>query len=372
MAVSRRGLLAGAAAWAAGPAAARRPRQELFVSCGADPDGGFLVAGLGADGTPRFQIPLPARGHGAACHPTRPHCVVFARRPGSFAYLLDTVAGSALRRITTIAGRHFYGHGAFSSDGRTLFATENDYASGRGVLGIYDAADGYRRAAEISSHGIGPHEMRLLPDNKTLAVANGGIRTHPDHGRAKLNLATMAPNLTLLDSASGALRGLARLPAELHRLSIRHLDVDPDGRLAVAMQYEGDRRDLVPLLGLYEGGDRIRLLEAPAPIARRMRQYSGSVAFDRSGARIVLSSPRGHLVTLWDARRATYLGSFDAPDACGLAATGTDCEILVTGGDGHVRLVDGWRGTLSVLGPRASGPRWDNHIARLEQPRTNT
>ena len=196
--------------------------------------------------------------------------------------VIDIDRGEALRRIDAAAGRHFYGHGAFSPDGRYLFTTENDFQTGRGMVGIRDAEDGYRQIGEFASEGIGPHELVLMPDGGTLAVANGGIRTHPDNDRAMLNLDTMQPSLAYLDLASGRLRDMFGLAPRLHRLSIRHLAVNPDGAVALAMQYEGSKRDRVPLVGVHEGGD-IRLLEAPPAIERRMRHYAGSVAFDRGG-----------------------------------------------------------------------------------------
>ena len=47
----------------------------------------------------------------------------------------------------------------------------------------------FARVGEFPTHGVGPHELLLLGDGRTLAVANGGIETHPDFGRAKLNIA---------------------------------------------------------------------------------------------------------------------------------------------------------------------------------------
>ena len=69
------------------------------------------------------------------------------------------------------------------------------------------------------------------------------------------------------------------------------------------MQYEGSKRDRVPLVGVHAGGD-IRLLDAPPAIERRMRHYAGSVAFDQSGRLLAVSCPRGNLITFWDARTA--------------------------------------------------------------------
>ncbi len=57
------------------------------------------------------------------------------------------------------------------------------------MVGVYDATDGFTRIGEFPTFGVGPHELLLLGDGDTIAVANGGIETHPDFGRAKLNLA---------------------------------------------------------------------------------------------------------------------------------------------------------------------------------------
>ena len=120
-----------------------------------------------------------------------------------------------------------------------------------------------------------------MPDGATLVAANGGIRTHPDNDRAMLNLDTMQPSLAYLDLASGRLQDAFGLAPDLHRLSIRHLAVNARRRWSrVAMQYEGSKRDRVPLVGVHDGG-AIRLLDAPPAIERRMRHYAGSIAFDQ-------------------------------------------------------------------------------------------
>jgi hypothetical protein len=119
------------------------------------------------------------------------------------------------------------------------------------MIGIRDAEDGYRQIGEFASQGEGPHELVLMPDGGTVAVANGGIRTHPDNDRAILNLDTMQPSLAYLDLASGGLRDAFGLAPRLHQLSIRHLAVNRDGEVALAMQYEGSKRDRVPLVGIH-------------------------------------------------------------------------------------------------------------------------
>ena len=64
----------------------------------------------------------------------------------------------------------------------------------------------------------------------------GGIQTHPDSGRTKLNLPFMRPNLAYLDVNSGAMLDVVALPGALRMNSLRHVAIDATGRVAVAAQ----------------------------------------------------------------------------------------------------------------------------------------
>ena len=108
-----------------------------------------------------------------------------------------TTGSGAPLTIASVAGRHFFGHGVFSPDGALLYATENDFENAAGMIGIYDARANFERIGEFPTHGVGPHELLLLDDGRTIAIANGGIETHPDFGRAKLNIPTMKPSFVL-------------------------------------------------------------------------------------------------------------------------------------------------------------------------------
>jgi uncharacterized protein len=349
-------------------AIARGNAGPLYVGCRADDVERYFATGFHADGRVVFDIPLAGRGHGAAFRPAPAQCVVFARRPGTFAVVIDLERGEALRRIDAAPGRHFYGHGAFAPDGRHLFTSENDFEAGRGVIGIRDADDGYRQIGEFASHGVGPHEVALMPDGATLVAANGGIRTHPDNDRAMLDLDTMQPSLAYLDLANGRLRDAFGLAPELHRLSIRHLAVNGDGMVAVAMQYEGSKRDRVPLVGVHAGG-AIRLLEPPPPIERRMRHYAGSIAFDRGGRLLAVSCPRGNLITFWNARTGGLIDQVEVVDGCGVAPAEEPGGFVITSGRGEVLRVDplrGKRAPLAVAGQSATA--WDNHLSLAVRP----
>src|SRR3569833_3450376 len=151
------------------------------------------------------NVDLPVRGHDVTYSPQAGRAVVFARRPGTFAVVFDPSGQAAPQTIASVEGRHIIRHGVFSTDGKLLYATENDFENGRGALGDKDVAGGYRRIGEFQTHGVGPHEVILLPDGKTFAIANGGIETHPDYGRSELNLDSMDPSLSFVDARDGSL-----------------------------------------------------------------------------------------------------------------------------------------------------------------------
>lgn len=302
------------------------------------------------------EFALPGRGHGAALRPGQSEAVIFARRPGTFALVLDPMTGTRHQLIAARDDRHFYGHGCFSRDGRVLFATENDFEGERGIIGLYDARNGYRRVEECSSHGIGPHEMALMPDGKTLVVANGGILTHPDAPRMKLNLGEMAPSITLLDATSGELLAKYTPPPEFHQLSLRHLDVRADGRIVAVAQWEGSKLEQPPLIALLERDTGLRLIAAPAQVTPGMRNYCGSVAFSGDGGRFAVSSPRGGLITIWDGD-GRYLDALELEDGCGLAPR--DEGFLLTSGRGVVT-----SGTPS-LRRNHDAVAFDNHLTAV-------
>ena len=253
----------------------------------------------------------------------------------------------------------------------------NDFNGRRGVIGVYDAANDYRRIGEFSSHGIGPHEIALLSDNETLVVANGGIATHPDLPRVKLNLPTMTPSLCHIDRRDGRLLHESRLDPALHALSIRHLAVSPADTVALAMQREGPAQNLVPLVAVQHGrgrrppsrSGRLHLLQGPQAVLHAMKHYCGSVCFDPSGRTIAVSAPRGGCVTFWDVAAGCHLSSARVSDGCGVAPGARPDEFLASSGRGGVFVVDARSGRARPLAVEfLETGFWDNHLALAPGP----
>lgn len=350
---SRRSFLGGALAAASSPslgwAAAGKPS---FLTAARTASGRFVLIGLCPDASIAFSIPLPGRGHAAAAHPGRAQAVAFARRPGTYAMVIDCVSGAIEHEMTAPQGRHFYGHGAFSLDGQTLFTTENEIDTGVGRIGVWDAAGGYRRIGEVASGGIGPHEIVRMPGTDTLAVANGGIRTHPDTGRDKLNLDTMRPNLTLL-AADGRIAEVAELPAEDHQNSLRHIAAFADGRVACAFQWQGDSYDAPSIAGVYQPGGGVSPVPMDVDVLHGLDGYAGSIAVLNSD-RMAVTYPRGGMMQVFDFTSGST-ATLRQADVCGVS-TG-----FATDGLGGVHEI-----VADALVSRAHhSVAFDNHLIKI-------
>lgn len=359
--IGRRAFLKAAGA---GFAAALLPSQSfaldradaIFATAFQRRDGGYGVAVLSERREIVFSASLPERGHDVTFDPVSRRSVVFARQPGTFMMVFDHTGRTEPQTIGSIEGRHFYGHGVFSPDGALLYATENDFDNAAGTVGIYDARDGFRRVGEFPTYGVGPHEMLLLGDGKTLAIANGGIETHPDFGRAKLNIPTMKPSFAFVDRESGALLEQHFLRAELHQLSIRHMAIDAKGAIWFGCQHEGPARERPMLVGKARRGEELVMLEMPEDVLAGLRNYVGSVASNTEAGTVAVSSPQGNSYAVIEAATGKVLSVKPMVEVCGLAPDRDGFR--ATTGTGEILSADG---SDAVLDEYA----WDNHLLKL-------
>ncbi len=364
MEINRRRFLSLLAASSLLPAAqvlAKGSDAGLLVSAASDRQQNWLLV-TDAEGQTKLRYPLPERAHHVELHPTQPWAAAVARRPGRFIEIVDFHTGEQVKRVDAGEGHHFFGHALFTPDGHWLVSTENDIASGQGQVVIRDVSNHFAEVSRMPSYGIGPHE--LLLNGSQVLVANGGILTHPDHGREKLNLDSMQPSLAYIDLDSGALLEQVGMSAENHQLSIRHMDMSAAGTVAIALQYQGPISDNKPLVALHRRGEPLKLLRAPEPINNQMEQYAGSARIDQSGRIAAISAPRGNLVTFWDIEQDRFISAMRCRDGCGLAATDQAGEFLVSSGLGtlyRMRPLENLRERLP-LDPIASHLAWDNHM----------
>lgn len=369
MSISRRhflGLAAGLSVvgprrlFAAGPDGAPR-----FAACARLPDGHFAAVLIDEGGRILGSRPLPDRGHEIAIDQASGRMVAFARRPGSFLAVFDPDFKQAPKIVAAAPGRTFYGHGAFSPDGKILYATENDYDGQRGVIGLYDVADDFRRIGEFSSGGVGPHELQLIDGGRTLAIANGGLDTSPEFGRMNLNTAEMKPSLALVSTDGGKVLANHELGPELSQLSIRHLATDRFGAIWFGCQHEGPRTELPPLAGRVSASGKVDLFALPEELRVRPRNYIGAVSASGDGETVAFSAPRGNVVFAFDAATARFAGMSDLADGCGIIRGLGEHDIVGAGGMGDFVSFEFGEEAVERREVRKDDLSFDNHLTML-------
>ncbi len=305
------------------------------------------------------KIRLPARGHATCVSPSGEKSVLVGRRPATWMVAMERSFDTLRPRwITVQEERHFLGHAVFSQDEKFLYATENSYQEGRGVIGVYRTVD-YQRIGELASGGIGPHELRLMPDGKQLMVANGGILTHSSRPREKLNLDRMQPNLSRIELSTGRITGQWYLGDRL--LSIRHLDIDAQGDVWVGCQYQATLLDPIPLVARLRRQSNLEVVQATPNQWRKLNGYCGSVACHPALPLVAVSSPRGDHILFWHIDDRELYGMVKIRDVCGIAMPADRAECLASNGKGELYSVSLDK-SLEIRLIRHSPLKWDNHL----------
>ena len=349
----RRQMLAGGAAWV-GLALARpiaAAADTRIVTTWSDARGNHHLGLIGVgDGVAQVLASreLPTRAHGLACAADGSVLVV-ARRPGDWLLRWHPDGSRPSKLLWAEADRRFNGHVLTGPDPHRLYTTEIELETGEGRLVERDAATLTERDA-WSTHGLDPHDMEWLPDGQLL-VANGGIRTLAETGRAKLDTGRMDPSLVRIDPARGALTGQWRLAD--HRLSLRHLAAHASGRIGVALQAEHEDasdRATAPLLACFDPhADRLEVVAS----AHSGAGYAGDIAASADGW--LVSCPRdGEVLALPVGGGPVRRLPFD--EVCALAAE-RDARRVWMSGKGQVRCTT--RRSAAVVLP--AGCTFDNH-----------
>lgn len=352
---TRRGLLKAAFAGGAVSmmplsfASAGTPAPAL-VGCAIRGREQFSAVVADESGMPLTQVPLPARGHGVAINTKSGHAAAFGRRPGTFFLVFDYRTGETVTLTLAAKDRHYYGHGVYSNDGRWLYATEGERGTSRGIIGVYDSTQQYRKVEEFHGFGLGPHEVILMPDD-ILAIGVGGVHTN---GRAPLNLDSMQPSLSYL-SPTGQL--LDQVSLGDHHLSIRHLAHDGDHTVLCGQQYRGEPDEYPALLAMHTRGGAMIPLDAEPEEWARFNHYIASIAATEEW--ILATSPRGNCYGIWSKASRQLVELAALPDASGVVTA--DKAFRISSGSGNVITHPYPQAKQSV----ASGVMWDNHWSAI-------
>lgn len=333
--------------------------QSWFVSCCTAKNGDNFAAAFDRSGRLISTVAIPSRGHQVVTISHKPgHAYVIARRPETFLIEVDFKYGRIVNHTNTQHGQHFYGHGVVSQDGTKLYTSENDFKNQRGLVTVRDTSN-LAVINSYSSGGLGPHQLQLMPNQSHLVVANGGILTHPDTPRKKLNLDSMQPNLTYLSIDTGHI--LSQHHITNNQLSIRHLDVANSGEVIIGLQSEGPKNAVHPLVLSHRYGQQLTPFFANNSVWRQMKGYTASVAIDNNQQVAAVTCPRANLVTYWDIKTHEFVSSQRISDGAGVYSFGN--EFVVTSGKGHISSVS----TAKQHNLANHMPlKWDNHLSKIQ------
>ncbi|MBV1907902.1 MAG: DUF1513 domain-containing protein [Kangiellaceae bacterium] len=313
------------------------------------------------------------RGHSVDFNPRHSNfAILFGRRPSKQLIRIQIPNNKIDKVVSCEANRHFFGHGCFSHDGKKLYTSEASLTNegkvkaGEGIIGVRDP-DTLQKTDEFKSFGIGPHEIKFIPNTDTLVVANGGLLTRPQSGRTKLNLNTMQSNLSYVDVRTKRLIEVASVPES--KASIRHIDITPDGTVAIAMQFQREaagHNKTVALSASHRMGNDIQLFEQPETLISQMNDYAGSVAVHPTNRVAGFTSPKGNVAAFWNVDTGRIIGYHSFSDVCGICLTQDINHFALSNSRGQIRLLD----VISLKEKKEyrrsyQNIRWDNHLTSM-------
>lgn len=246
------------------------------------------IVDLDADSPNPRVVPMDFQGHGYAPDPRDPYKMVIFEKHGAGCCEFDLAKGEVTRKLTAVKGAQFYGHGAFSPDGKTLYATESMIQDGyRGLISVRDGTT-FELKGEFPTFGAAPHDCQLIENGKVMAITNGG---------GKLDGAK--PCVTYVDVEKREL--IEKLEFESEKLNAGHLLIGKKGDLAVASaRREGLPEDALGALSVRPKGGKFKTLTSPEDTWKKMVGETLSLAFNEETRVVGATNPYGNVVTFWN------------------------------------------------------------------------
>ncbi len=331
-AITRRRFLSGGVALTATLGLARRARSlrgteggELILGAMktmvvATHELSFALVAIDQQGKHWRTVPLAFHFHGLAANPKQPGRAVLFEKHGPGCCEVNLPSGKVIQTIATGSDQSFYGHGAYSPDGRQLYATETR-KDGTGLISIRDGRS-FSLLGEFPTYGARPHDCRLIDGGATLVVTNGG---------GKLDDEEPAPSVTYIDVRSTKLR--ERLSFSNPRINAGHLAIGPRGELAVVSAPRRGLPDGSPGGFTMRAGDKQFLtVTEPASVVKKMVGEVLSLSIHGPSAVVGVTCPDGNLVTFWDLRQHRLVKSFDVEFPRGITLSGDQRHFIVSCG----------------------------------------
>ena len=233
-------------------------------------------------------------GHGFTPRLDKPHVVLVTEKHGQGCIEIDLSTGKLLRRVSAGAGREFYGHSAFSPDGKLWYCTEAQTENGSydGVLAVRDASTMELHDKAFPTHGVSPHDCILIDDGATLVITNGG---------GPVDSVDEPASVAYVNVKTGEARKLLKFKDQ--KINAGHIAMTSRGELVcVSAPRDGIPNDSADWRGAitFYHPDTDQFITADDPIRAEMKSETLSVAINEKTMIVAATNPAGNLVTFWD------------------------------------------------------------------------
>lgn len=344
-----------------------RPALDLLPGLGPKAAGDTtLLTRVDPDGAV-VQAIFPITGHDVAISPDGRvgffgRMGVAAEKGGAHHIAFDPETLQEVARGTALkAGWRGGGHGLFLPDGSALLTAERAPLTGYrqrpeahyGRIALRDPIS-LRVIDSIPCHGIDPHEIRLMPGGRQVAVANYGSVAAPGAADLSVPRRVVEACVTIVDLHSGAL--VARHRSTEPEVELRHLALAGDGGLFGIRVRLGPPGSEAALAGVPPEADltadrgEVYLPAAPLLVAAGAEggtaagtgtdpghlRHGLSVEYDPVAEEFIATFPSSHRLMVFDARSGDLRQDIDTARLglhypCGLALLADGQSYAVAG-----------------------------------------
>lgn len=259
--------------------------------------------------------------HGVHRNPQNISTMALFEKRGPGACEFDLQTQQVIRDIPCRKGHYFYGHGAYTIDGKLLLSTETKLDNLDGYIGIRDTKT-LDYLGEFPSYGKEPHECKLIDNGKTLIVTNGGGAFIGE-----------PPSITYIDVASQKL--LEKIELSNKSFNAGHLAVDQDGDLIViSAPRSGLAKDQLGGVSIRPRGKKQKLesIFSPQAITSKMYGEALSVVIAEKQQMAAVTHPTANLVTFWSLRDRRLLKTLSLENPRGIELTQNERFFLISYG----------------------------------------
>lgn len=274
-------------------------------------------------------VPLDFLAHGVIVDPNDYFRLIIFEKIGPGACEVDLNAMKMVRKITTSDDKYFYGHGAFTGDGKSLYCTETYLDNKKGIIAIRDAQT-MQNMGEFPTYGDNPHECQLIDNGKVMVVTNAGSTIGGN----------TEPSVTYIDMANQQL--IEKVFMTNNRINTGHIGIAKDGSLVVASApRDGLDKTDTGGVSIRPKDKHMETITSPNEVVKSMTGEALSVIIHNTKNIAAVTHPDGNMVTFWSVSDRRLLNVIKAEKPRGVTLTMDEKTFVVSyGADTSIMLVD--------------------------------